>query len=832
MRIVSFLSILIGAEGHGAMVSPVPRNQASFNAVQPSKGSDNSCLGDACYWYHVGCSIGCSNCSMTLNPSGPFYRGPQCSATDGLMEPTNNDPKFRTWDPYGQSSCGDFTKYNPWRAPGKAPVHDPCGVASGLNQFETEALPTPGGFKAGDLGSKVLKSMWPTGTWMAGKTATVGWSLAAHHGGGYSYRLCPKKSELTEECFQNNPLAFTSKSTVLKSNNGKFKDFEVTTATYTAPDGVQWRTIPFPGCACDKGFDCQASSNQNLTSEASCEGKFSDFSATPYSTPPAPPSKKCPTGTMFESNFEEGAQGFLYGGSNTFAIYDQVQVPTTPGDYVLSWRWDCEQTDEIWNSCADIVIRSYSDEDPTEWAQPYEPTGWTAILNSLDLRGSVVWDPDVSVADNFAQFRWAGFIPIGMILFSIGMSLVMVVRLWCCSAKASYSDRGRSPRPAYCCAGASCMFVVIGLIIFLSTAIRGVDVAKERVVDFTDDAQTAAQLLVEINTTVATFVPLLDSFPPLCQAYQQQFAAQLMPYRNAAQYMAFVMDVVAQQAAPLPDQLNAEEAQNSVSGVASLLTSLLSVPLVLVFLACSVILLSVCGTDKCAVQGSYCTKCENFFVFKLGSIFLAATIIALAIISAVQFCAAVGVSNFCADADQNVVTGLSATIGPGTPFYAEQGPLQYDLAQYYIAGIGTNEILDQLRNVSVGLTDASAILDGMVEIQNNAELMAACGGRAFAGNIDEFSKNFNATTLSALGNVQSAYELFSPENVYPYYQQIVHKEVCGVTVSGLVWLTIFQVLVGFVTLPCLVFNANSFVSRRARKPEHSASGAESMVTLK
>ena len=39
-----------------------------------------------------------------------------------------------------------------------------------------------------------------------GKTADVGWSMDANHGGGYSYRLCKinngERSELTEECFQ------------------------------------------------------------------------------------------------------------------------------------------------------------------------------------------------------------------------------------------------------------------------------------------------------------------------------------------------------------------------------------------------------------------------------------------------------------------------------------------------------------------------------------------------------------------------------------------------------------------------------------------------------
>ena len=27
-----------------------------------------------------------------------------------------------------------------------------------------------------------------------------------------------------------------------------------------------------------------------------------------------------------------------------------------PGEYVLGWRWDCEQTSQVWSSCADVTI--------------------------------------------------------------------------------------------------------------------------------------------------------------------------------------------------------------------------------------------------------------------------------------------------------------------------------------------------------------------------------------------------------------------------------------------------------------------------------------------
>ena len=84
---------------------------------------------DACYWYQVGCFNGCTNCTGTgkyLYPASSDFP-PGCA----LEEPTNNDPATRSWDPHGHSAAGDFTKYNPWRAPGRAPVRDPCGAASG-----------------------------------------------------------------------------------------------------------------------------------------------------------------------------------------------------------------------------------------------------------------------------------------------------------------------------------------------------------------------------------------------------------------------------------------------------------------------------------------------------------------------------------------------------------------------------------------------------------------------------------------------------------------------------------------------------------------------------
>lgn len=304
-----------------------------------------------------------------------LYPDPHCTKAEGLIEPTNNDPETRSWDPLGQSRCGDFTKYNPWRAPGKAPVMDSCGIASGYANPGSYAT-TPQGYRANTKGSEVLPEQAPT-YWKAGGTAEVGWGLSAQHGGGYSYRLCQKGSNLNEDCFQRNVLTFASQNSTMHFNDNSHADIKVPTATYIGEAGDQWRRNPVPGCNCDVGEGCGG--KNFLENTGSCSG----VDSTAYSQHGSPTSA-CPTGTQFEAHFDEFTQGFLVGSANKFSIMDEVNVPNTPGEYVLSWRWDCEETDQVWNSCADIVITDGPVPAPTPPAPTPTPAPSPSPSGSCD----------------------------------------------------------------------------------------------------------------------------------------------------------------------------------------------------------------------------------------------------------------------------------------------------------------------------------------------------------------------------------------------------------------------------------------------------------------
>ena len=137
----------------------------------------------------------------------------------------------------------DIYRHNPWRAPGNAPVGDPCGFAGG----------TPWGADVSEEGVYINTSLahhgmrgsqlpeLPTGvTWTLGSTAEVTWQLRFNHGGGYSYRLCPASEPLTEECFQAHPLDFVRDEQALVMKNSSLVPITGVFVDQGTTPGMRW----------------------------------------------------------------------------------------------------------------------------------------------------------------------------------------------------------------------------------------------------------------------------------------------------------------------------------------------------------------------------------------------------------------------------------------------------------------------------------------------------------------------------------------------------------------------------------------------------------------
>jgi hypothetical protein len=272
------------------------------------------------------------------------------------MEPTLNDPKLRTYQNFaGVLDVG--MKYNPWRAPGFSPVMDPCGMVSGDQNHAPYYHPE---IKDGTKGSELPELNTPKPQWPQGSEQDVAWNIIANHGGGYAYRLCPKSSKLTEKCFQNGHLEFASNMSWIQwgedsKNRTAFPATRVSVGTY--PAGAQWTKNPIAPCMGEVGGASTPFQFPliNDCSKAMFPPILSDV------IPARPP--YFPLAGLYGYGIGSIGQAlnekFFYDRFR-FSIFDKVKIPADlpPGDYVLSWRWDAEQTPQVWANCADVTITS------------------------------------------------------------------------------------------------------------------------------------------------------------------------------------------------------------------------------------------------------------------------------------------------------------------------------------------------------------------------------------------------------------------------------------------------------------------------------------------
>lgn len=240
----------------------------------------------------------------------------------------------------------DFYQFSPWRSPGVAPVLDPCGVAGGYTKYMESAhiygihYTNTTHAKHGDRGSLLPRR--DTGiVWTAGDVVEVSWTMNANHGGGYYWRLCKLPSDgapVTESCFQETPLQFVGPTHLRWDRNDSTLEpiDNVFVGEGTHPAGSIWAMNPIPrNDSAQTGASFKPKCNETCTGCSGGQGGACMHC-------------KC-TGEWGPANLE---------------IVDHVALPwmLPEGDYVLGWRWDCEESNQVWNACSDVTIKAYTNK--------------------------------------------------------------------------------------------------------------------------------------------------------------------------------------------------------------------------------------------------------------------------------------------------------------------------------------------------------------------------------------------------------------------------------------------------------------------------------------
>lgn len=324
------LLLLRTVDAHGHLTLPAGRNKGSTLL-----GGD--CTNGACYWFSNNVEI-----PADMNATLP--------------------EEFHTVTNGGSP---DVYSRSPWRAPGYAPIYGSgCGAAGGGPWVYHNGGTAPVCIKqnADLLVAVKAFASEKIPLYRIGGLMDVAFALSANHGGGYHYRLCKKDTEkegespVSERCFQQTPLKFAETSSYLINAAGKiFKQFPLTkTSVGTWPVGSEWARVPIPGCrmCADARQECGAPLPPKAANESG--GKYNDawnqqvncYARCSGSTA-SKPDGRCPLGTEFYEALA-GKSGFSKEVPK-WSVLDRVRIPAglAEGDYLLSWRWDCEESTQV-----------------------------------------------------------------------------------------------------------------------------------------------------------------------------------------------------------------------------------------------------------------------------------------------------------------------------------------------------------------------------------------------------------------------------------------------------------------------------------------------------
>ena len=81
----------------------------------------------------------------------------------------------------------------------------------------------------------------------------------------------------------------------------------------------------------------------------------------------------------------------------TWEIVDKLVAPKEAGDYILQWRWDNEQTPQIWTTCADLLVISVSDSSMGQETNTISDGDLDSTGKNTTNLGGASYDRSVSI---------------------------------------------------------------------------------------------------------------------------------------------------------------------------------------------------------------------------------------------------------------------------------------------------------------------------------------------------------------------------------------------------------------------------------------------------
>jgi len=197
---------------------------------------------------------------------------------------------------------------------------------------------------------------------------------------------------------------------------------------------------------------------------------------------------------------------------------------------------------------------------------------------------------------------------------------------------------------------------------------------------------------------------------------------------------------------------------------------------------------------------------------KLASLLFFLIIVLIAAIAGVELSVCIAASEFCTDVDANALEYVQWAVGGNeTNPYSDA----YNATRYYISGDVHNPILGYAESAEKYITQ-------IVRLYKDMKLQLNLVGVMCPAINDINLEDIGDQAEQILGRCR---EILNGTNVYPYYEGILRKGICGRVIPSIGWVILFQLVAGLGFFPVCVMLTHCYLVRFAAW-KHSLDGSD------
>lgn len=424
-----------------------------------------------------------------------------------------------------------------------------------------------------------------------------------------------------------------------------------------------------------------------------------------------------------------------------------------------------------------------------EWVREYEPASSVVMLSRFAVQSPVPGSP----VSAWHSFFWVSAV----------LPIILVVAGGCAATIVFTGVHSRKPKSiivrffdSLCCSlcsGTPWRRLVAGGAVTITTlwvAASVVLATKSYVLSTlswqlgraSQDVEMAAKLATALNESGTSVLTSLKRLKTDCS-------------NDVEEYLGKAVDDIANQIKGYLEEVN------SISGVlvhfpadveafhiemdryGGYLTLCLVSPWVMVLLCGAVIIATAWIAEH---SGRACARrCEHCEISFFGRVCVAPAVLLVSIAAGLELLLGIVTSGLCLVPDETVLGFARHSFG--------QNSGEFDMARYYIRGSGVNPGFEHLRLAEKDIVDAIAW------VRHYGDVLAKTCPQW--GQESSAISNLQIVQYS----VNETQSLLAPQNVYPYYQTVVHGLLCDSLPGGLAKVALLQILLAFVCLPALLF---------------------------